>query len=381
MIRINLMRVAIFHDYLNQFGGAERVLLAFLELFPEADLYTILYDERKTFGFFRNKVTGTSFLDFQTVRKRHRFFIPLMPWASEKMVIKNNYDLIISSTAGYAKGFNYSRRHGYIPFHICYCHSPLRYAWEFDYLKDVPFAPWPFKELVVKPVANWLRKWDLRTADRVNIFIANSKFIAQKIKFYYKREASVIYPPVDLGKFYYDPPPHSNRLKSEDYYLMVGRLLYYKRFDLGIEVFNRLKLPLKIVGLGPEAEKLKRNANLNFIDFIPAATDEELKNIYNRARALIFPQIEDFGLVAAEAQACGLPVIAFDGGGAREIVVERKTGLFFKEQTPAALVRAIKEFEKLKFDRSEIAEQARRFSKEKFKSAFAEAVRKNGFEI
>lgn len=370
------MRVAIFHDYLNQFGGAERVLQALLEMFPQADLYTLLYDERKTLGFFKNKVTGTSFLDNRLVRNHHRFFIPLMPLAARAMPVIEGYDLVVSSSAGYAKGFNFTSA-----FQICYCHSPLRYAWEIDYLKDVPFAPWPLKEFVVKPIANWLKNWDRRAADRVNIFVANSEFIAQKINSYYQREASVVYPPVDPEKFYFDPSLKTNELKTKNYYLMVGRLLYYKRFDLGIAAFNHLKLPLKVVGLGPEAEKLKRMANPAFIEFIPTVTDDELRLLYSNAQALIFPQVEDFGLVAAEAQACGLPIIAFDAGGAKEIVVDRKTGLLFKNQTPAAIVDAVQDFERLSFDQRVIAKRAERFSKERFKKDLAEVIRKNGFSV
>lgn len=368
------MRVAIFHDYLNQFGGAERVLQTLLELFPEADLYTLLYDERKTKGLFRNRVKKTSFLDFKWLRNHHRLFIPLMPFAAKLMRIHDGYDLIVSSTAGYAKGFScHSNPHR--SYHISYCHSPLRYAWEESYLKNLPLAPRPLKEFVGRPIAKWLRSWDKRAAQKVNVFIANSEFIAQKIKAYYGRESLVIHPPVDLEKFYYNP-----ELKTENYYLMAGRLLYYKGFDLGILAFNHLGLPLKIVGLGPEVRKLKKLAVSPLIEFVPSVSDEELRKIYGNAKALIFPQIEDFGLVAAEAQACGLPVIAFNGGGAKEIIEDGKTGLFFEQQTATAIAAAVKEFEKLPFDRKYIASRAKRFSKKEFKKKIAEVINKNGFK-
>jgi len=371
------MRIAIFHDYLNQLGGAERVLEALFEIFPDADLYTLFYDKDKTFRIFENKVKKTSFLDCRLVRHHHRFFIPLMPLAAETINIDKNYELIISSSAGYAKGFNYPNN-SYV-YHICYCHSPLRYAWEIEYLKEIPFVPYLIKKFLGQPFAKLLRKWDEKASQKVNLFIANSYFIAQKIKSYYKRQAFVVYPPVDLKKFYYES--NLKNSKERDYFLMVGRLLHYKRFDLGVLAFNRLRLPLKIVGRGPEIKKLKKLATSKQIEFISSATDEDLRKIYNNAKALIFPQIEDFGLVAAEAQACGLPVIAFNGGGAKEIVENRKTGLFFEQQTVEAIIEAVKNFERLNFDREYIASQAKRFSKEEFKRKIVDVINKSGFKV
>jgi glycosyltransferase involved in cell wall biosynthesis len=365
------MRLAILHDYLNQLGGAERVLQALLELFPEAHLYTLFYDEEKTGGIFQKRVTKTSFLDFPFARKNHRFFIPLMPMATKLIKGLHNYDLIISSTAGYAKGMNIKA-----PYHISYCHSPLRYAWETDFLKNLPFAPWPLKEFVVQPIAGWLKNWDKRVSTKVNLFVANSTFIAQKIKNYYGRESEVIYPPIDTKIFY--PEPITTK---KDYYLMVGRLLYYKGFDLGIEAFNRLKKPLKIVGAGPEEKKLKPLAHSPLIEFVPPVSDNHLRILYSNAKALIFPQIEDFGLVAAEAQACGLPVLAFGRGGATEIVENGKTGLFFHEQTPEAIIASVLELEHMRFDRNIIANSALRFSKREFKKKFASLIAKLGFPV
>ncbi|MEK9194642.1 MAG: glycosyltransferase [Patescibacteria group bacterium] len=369
------MRVAILHDYLNQFGGAERVLAALLEIFPEADLYTLLYDENKTLGLFKENIRRTSFLDYPWLRNRHRAFIPLMPLAARTMMIDNNYDLIISSSAGYAKGFGHRHNDGYRPFHICYCHTPLRYAWEIDYLKNLPFAPWPLKEFVVRPIAKWLRDWDKESSKKVNVFVANSSYIAEKVKAYYGREAEVVYPPVDSEIFYPD-----STTEKKDYFLMVGRLLYYKGFDLGIKVFNTLKKNLKIVGLGPEISKLKKIADPRYIEFIPFLKDEELRKSYSNAKALLFPQIEDFGLVAAEAQLCGLPVLAFNRGGVKEIVEGRKTGLLFEEQNEEAIVRALEDFENLSFDRQYISRMAERFSKENFKTQIHAIIEKCGLK-
>ncbi|MEI6479317.1 MAG: glycosyltransferase [bacterium] len=363
------MRVAILHDYLNQFGGAERVLQVMLEIFPNADLYTLLYDKEKTFGIFDRNIKKTSILDVPFVRGHHRMFIPFMPFASNMLTSDKHYDLVISSTAGYAKGFHVKGN-----YHISYCHSPLRYAWEVDYLKNLSFAPWPLKDFLVYPIANALRKWDIHASTHVNLFLANSQFIANKVNSYYLREAQVIYPPVTNDMFYPDKDD-----EHEEYYLMVGRLLYYKGFDMAIHAFNNLKKPLKIVGAGPESEKLKKLARGSNIEFLSGINDAELRKLYSNAKAFIFPQIEDFGLVAAEAQMCGTPVIAYKVGGGGEIVINKQTGLIFNVQSAEAIEDAVREFESMKFDRRVIANKADRFSKNKFKEQFSEVVRSAGF--
>ncbi|MFH1192800.1 MAG: glycosyltransferase [Candidatus Jorgensenbacteria bacterium] len=366
------MRVAVLHDYLNQFGGAERVLEAILELFPDADLYTLLYDEEKTKGLFRGKVTKTSFLDIPFVRNHHRAFIPLMPFAAYMLRARANpYDLVISSAASYGKGINVSGN-----YHVCYCHSPLRYAWEIDYLKDLPFSPGPLSRGSLRPIARWLARWDYAAAQGVNFFVANSAHIARKIGAYYGREATVVFPPVDTKLFRPEP-----RGKVGDYYLMVGRLLYYKRFDLGIQAFNILRKPLLVIGAGPEMEKLKALNRSPQTKFLSDVSDEDLRKCYARAKAFIFPQIEDFGLVAAEAQACGTPVIAYREGGAPEIVEHKKTGVLFGAQTPESLMEAIRTFENLPWNRTAIARRAARFSKETFKRKFCEALRSAGVAL
>ncbi|MBI2278479.1 MAG: glycosyltransferase [Candidatus Brennerbacteria bacterium] len=369
------MRVAILHDYLNQYGGAERVLEVFLGMFPKADLFTLLYDPARTRGVFEGRVTGTSRIDVPFVRHHHRAFIPLMPLAaatvrpSQPTAARagNFYDLVLSSSAGYAKGFAIAGA-----THISYCHSPLRYAWEFDYLKNIPFSPWPLREAVLKPLARALQRWDRRAADRVDVFLANSRFIADKIRAYYDREAEIIYPPVDTE--FWKPLTRgelkTNQRTTKNYYLMAGRLLSYKRFDLGIRAFNKLGRALMVIGAGPEEVKLKKLAVAPLITFVKNISDEELRARYRGAKALIFPQIEDFGLVAAEAQACGTPVIAYRKGGGVEIVEDGTTGIQFHSQTPEAIVDAVRRFENLQFDPYVIAARARRFSK----SAFVENI-------
>jgi len=209
------MKVAVLHDYLNQFGGAERVLLVILKIFPEADIYTLLYDKEKTFGFFEGRKIYTSILDIGTVKKHHRMFIPLLPLISELFRGREKYDLVISSTAGYAKGFSVEGK-----YHISYCHSPLRYAWEIDYLKNLPFSPRVMSRDILYPIARRLKEWDKKASEKVNLFIANSRFIAGKISAYYKRDSEVIYPSVN-------PVFFREKVKPEEFYLMVGRLIYY----------------------------------------------------------------------------------------------------------------------------------------------------------
>lgn len=364
------MRVAILHDYLNQYGGAERVLEVFLELFPAADLYTLMYDGERIGYRFQGNLKKTSVLDFNFARRKHRMFIPLMPLAAKTVRSEGVYDLVISSTAGYAKGFPVEGK-----YHISYCHSPLRYAWELDYLKDLPFSPASFvKGSFRRPAAEVFQRWDKRAANQVNVFVANSSYIREKVRAYYGRDAHVIHPPVETGTFRRLPTDETG-----DYYLMAGRLLYYKRFDIGIRAFNELKLPLKIMGTGPEEKKLRAIANPRYVEFVPPVSDAELRKLYAGAKAFIFPQIEDFGIVAAEAQACGTPVIAYSRGGSCEIVRAGETGIFFKEQTKDALVGAVRECESKRFDRKKIARDGERFSKEAFKEAFMSLVKNSGF--
>src|SRR3989338_8847187 len=368
------MKVALLHDYLNQLGGGERVLETLIEIFPEAPIYTLLHDPEKTLNRFHDRVQKTSFLDIPFIRKYHRWFIPLMPLAVSSLKLNADYDLIISDTAGYAKGIRVARNPSHPTSHtkhISYINTPLRYAWEPEYINSkFKIQNSKLRNLILKPLLSALRKWDYKTAQKPDFVIANSQFIADKIKKYYNREAKVIYPPVETNRFYFNPIPYTPNPKP--YYLAVGRLMHYKRFDLIIEAFANLGLPLKIVGSGPEEKKIKnqsasRRTKIKNIEFLGNVSDDKLRGLYNEAQALIFPQVEDFGLVAAEAQACGLPVIAYAAGGALEIIENKKNGIFFQEQTSDAIVVAVKEFEKHNFNRAEIAEKAKRFSQERFK--------------
>ena len=354
------MKVALVHDYLNQFGGAERVLETLTEIFPEAPIYTIFYDQKKMSGKFGNSEIKTSPLgNLFTMfphRWRHRPFIPFFPKATEAINLGDKYDLIISDSAGWSKGVTYRKG-----IHISYIHSPLRYAWEPElYLGTL------FPELVIKmasPIISYLKNWDKRTAKKPDMLLANSNHTARRIKEFYDRDAQVLYPPVDTEIFYPD-----KSVKKKSYYLAFGRIMHFKKFDLVVKAFNELGLPLKIVGSGPEENKVRKLIKSSKIEMTNGFRDDSsLRKLMTEAKALIFPQVEDFGLVAAETIACGTPVIAYAGGGALEIVKDGVNGVLFNEQTPESLTQAVRKFEKMKFDQKKVSKTANIFSRENFK--------------
>jgi len=364
------MKVALVHDYLNQYGGAERVLGAFSEIFSDAPIYTLIYDPQKVCGVFYNKKIRTSFLQkIPFAKSYHRIFPFLMPIAIEQFDL-SNYDVVLSDSASFAKGVITKPE----TLHICYCHTPPRFAWDdsHKYIEEYGF-PKIIKRLIPF-FMNYIRLWDREAALRVDKFICNSNFVAKRIKKYYNRKAQVIYPPVD-AKFF----SPSDFFDKPSYFLMVGRLLAYKRFDIAIESFNKINKPLKIIGDGPEIKRLKKLAKKN-IEFLGELPPEKLREYYQNCQALIFPQEEDFGIVALEAMACGRPVIAYRGGGALESVKERETGAFFNEQTPESLIKAVKEFKSGKFNPQKIRKHALKFSKDKFKKRIKDFVEKSWSE-
>ena len=348
------------------------MLEAISELFPKAPIYTLFYDPEKTFFKFARRTVITSPLqNIPLVKTNHRFFIPLMPLAVSFLDARP-YDLVISSSASYAKGVRSGSA-----YHLCYCHTPLRYAWEDkEYLVTHPaLQSFPMK-IAGSVLAAYLRRWDRRASKKPNLFIANSRFIADKISRFYGRDAAVMHPPVDTSVFY------PERGRKRNYFLAVGRFLHYKRFDVIIEAFNKLDEPLVIIGSGPEEDRLKRMVWNKSISFVPYVEDErDLRFYYNGARALLFPQVEDFGLTAAEAIACGTPVVAYRAGGAVEIVREGISGLFFDEQTPEAIREAVKRFKRTRFDSRSVAKEGRRFSKERFQKEFSAVLSAQGFLI
>lgn len=361
------MRIALIHDYLNQYGGAERVLEAFCEIYPDAPVYTLIYDPKKMRGVFSDRKIRTSFLQkIPFVKSYHRIFPFLMPIAIEQFDL-SNYDVVLSDTTSFAKGVITRPE----TLHICYCHTPTRYAWDDSHKYIEEFGMPRIVKKLVPFFMNYIRLWDREAALRVDKFICNSQFVAKRIKKYYNRDAEVICPPVDTKMFCL-----AKDNNKESYFLMVGRLQAYKRFDIAVQAFNKLGRPLKIVGDGPERKKLEKMAKKN-IEFLGELYSEDLKRCYQSCRAFILPQEEDFGLIAVEAMACGKPVIAYRGGGALESIKEGETGIFFDEQTPESLMKAVKEFKPKNFNPQKIRKHALKFSKEKFKKKIKEFVEKS----
>lgn len=355
------MKVALIHDFLTRFGGAERVLLALHKMFPDAPIYTLLFDEKKTRHYFPGAEIRPSFLQKfpKFLRNRPKFLAPFCPTAVETFDLRD-FDLVISSSSAFAKGVIVRPK----TTHICYCHSPARFIHDYyhDYLNDLGsfFPKWP-----VKIFAHYLRIWDRTSADRVDYFIANSKATAQRIKKYYKKEAKVIYPPVANV---WSPGLQTLKSPEKKYFLIVSQLTPYKRIDIAIEAFNKMNLPLYIAGDGPDKKRLQKIAAEN-VKFLGWLSEEEKWRYLENCEALVFPGEDDFGIVPVEAMACGKPVLALRAGGALETVIEGETGEFFNELSPESLADGVKRLKEnaRKYDREKITRRASEFSAEKFK--------------
>ncbi len=359
------LKIALVHDWLTGMRGGEKVLEILCELYPRAPLYTLLHNSGSVSHVIENRVIHSSFIDrlpFKT--KGYRNYLPLFPRAIESFDF-SEFDLILSSSHAVAKGA--------LPapgaLHICYCHTPMRYVWE---LYDQYFGPGragPLTRAAMSYVAPRLRKWDVAASRRVTSFIANSHNVADRIRQYYRTRADVIYPPVNVDQF-------SVSEEDDGYCLIVSALVPYKRVDLAIETFRQTRERLLVVGTGPELARLKTLASTN-IEFLGWQSESELARLYARCRALIFPGIEDFGIVPLEAMASGKPVVAFGQGGALETVVEDRrygTGVFFYEQTPEALKAAIRKLDNLKLNPGNIRAHAEKFDRKKFKETYRQYV-------
>lgn len=362
------MKVALVHDYLVDAGGAERIAEVFHQLYPEAPLYTSIFDPKTTFNCFSEMDIHASFLQYIIKSKRHyKWLLPLYPLAFETFDF-SGYDVVLSSSSAWAKGVKTSSE----VCHISYCHSLMRFAWSFNqYVKreNLPRLLGKILPLVVAP----LKKWDMISSRRVDHFIANSELTANKIEKIYGRKAYVIYPPVRCSDF------TVNDSSVKDSFLIVSRLVPYKRIDIAIEAFNRLTLPLLVVGEGRDRKSLEKIAGPK-INFVGRASGKELKDYYSSCRAFILCGEEDFGMTSLEAQASGRPVIAYAAGGALESVIEGKTGTFFYEQTPQALMKAVKKFDRLEFDSKMIRKHAEKFDVEVFKRKIKNFVKEKWIE-
>ncbi len=331
-------------------------------LYPRAPIYTLLYDRGTTGGVFDGRVIKTSFLqNLPFAKKYHTIFPLLMPLAIEQFDF-SGYDFVISVSASFAKGI-ITKPH---TKHICYCLTPPRFLWDNSQKFVEEFGYPKLVKKFLPPLITYLRIWDKEASLRVDEFWSISNFIQSRIKKYYSKDSSVIYPPVNLKKFHVSD-------KIRDYFFMTGRLVSYKRFDVAIKAFNQNGLPLKIVGIGPELDKLKKIANKN-IDFLGLVSDEKLADLYSRAQACVFPQEEDFGIVPLESMASGRPVIAYRAGGALETITENKTGMFFNEQSPESLRAAIEKFHSLNFRPEDCRSQAEKFDIEVFKNKICEKL-------
>lgn len=349
------MKIALVHEHLAQDGGAEKVLRSFQQLYPEAPTYTLLYDRKNAHPDFANKDIRTSYLQRRPFGvKLYRWYLNEMPTAIESFDL-SAYDIVLSSASAFAKGVLTQPQ----TMHISYCHSPTRYLWTdaYDYIKALPYNR--LVKSLIPRVLTRLRQWDRVAADRVDYFIANSKIVQDRIGKYYRRTSDVIYPPVTLEQFSISPT-------IGNYYLIGGRLVPYKRYDIAIEAFNRLGLPLKIFGTGPELDRLRQRAKKN-IEFLGRVSDAEMAKLYRECIAFINPQEEDFGITVIEAMASGRPVIAFAAGGALETVVEGVTGTFFEDQEWESLSDKIIRFKPELYQPEQIRAQAERFSDSVFK--------------
>ena len=356
-------RVALVHDYLNQNGGAEKVLEVIHDQYPDAPVYTSMYAPELMPAEYRNWQIHTSFMQhLPFIHRHHQPYLMFYPTAFEHFKF-DDYDLVLSSSSAFAKGVHVPHD---VP-HICYCHSPMRFVWDFDrYAKRERMNG--IARRVLPLFLKHMRQWDLESARRVDQFIANSTTVARRIKDYWGRESEVIYPPVDIDGM----QPASER-EIGDYYLLVSRLVPYKRFDIAIDAFNTLGLPLKIIGSGRAREDLERRASRN-IEFLGFVSEEEKRHHFARCKAAIFPAEDDFGIAQVEVQAAGRPVIALRAGGALDTVVDGMTGVLFQPQTPEGVIEAVRRFETIAFSSDEIVRRAKRFSRARFEREIARIV-------
>ncbi len=355
------MKVALAHDYLIRFGGAERVFLNLAQIFDKADIFTLLYDEKKMGKYFSGRKIKTSFLqNFPLSLKKHRWYAPLMPSAAESFDLRE-YDLVISSSSAFIKGLILRPK----AIHICYCHNPARFLW--DYAGQYDAGP----ALIKRILFHYLRIWDRSAANRVDYFIANSKITATRINKFYRQPCKLIYPPVSLFK------GEISQNQASHYFLIVSQLTPYKKIDLAIDAFNKLELPLVIIGEGRDRKRLQKMAGEN-IKFLGWQSDEKTAEYFKYSRAFIFPGEDDFGIAPVEAMSYGKPVLAYRKGGATETIIEGVTGEFFDDPVTESLADGVRrmlfKLENKEYSSLVIRKRAENFSKEKFEKSIKEFV-------
>ena len=386
-------KIAIVHDFLTYFGGAEQVLKSLHNLYPEAPIYTLLYDKKKMKQYFPKAKIRTSFLNKlpRFWRKRKKYLLPLMPTAVETFDLRD-FDIVISSSSSFAKGIITKPK----TTHICYCHTPTRFLWDWhlNYLRENKIKR--IKKVLILPILHYMRMWDKAASERVDYYIANSNNTARRIKKFYNRESKVIYPPCDIAKELHSgdypvenklqnsanavPQPFgtmepSNSEKVEDYFLIVSRLSPYKRIDVAVEAFNKLDLPLIIIGEGEDRKRLENMAEKN-IKFLGFQSEKKLAEYYQNCQAFIFPGEDDFGITAVEAMSFGKPVLAFRKGGLKETVIEGETGEFFDDAIPEILADGVRRLKNNyeKYDSVKIKNQANKFSRENFEDSMKKFI-------
>lgn len=362
-----IKRIAVVHEWLITFAGSESVVEQILNLYPDADLYSLvdfLPDADR--GALLGKRAHTSFIQYlPCARSKYRSYLPFMPYAVERFDL-SKYDLILSSSHAVAKGVR--KRSGQL--HICYCHTPMRYAWDLkeQYLREARLDK-GIRGYAARRILDRLQAWDARTAEGVDYFIANSRYIADRIKRAYKRESTVIYPPVDVERF-------GLCTEKDDYYLAASRIVPYKRINLIVEAFAHMPdRQLVVIGDGPGFNEIKSKASSNIV-LLGYQSQDVLIKYLQRAKAFIFAAEEDFGIMPVESQACGTPVIAFGRGGALETVIEGETGIFFFEQTSADIQTAVDKFEQMdrKFSPMLLRNNAERFGRKRFQREYKSFV-------
>ncbi|MEE2710536.1 MAG: glycosyltransferase [Gemmatimonadota bacterium] len=355
------MKLAIVHDYLNQYGGAERIIEIFHEMYPDAPIYTSVYDPSKLPPVFQDMDIRPSFLQrIPFISRTLPYYISLMPLAFEQFDLQE-YDVVLSSTTSFAKGVITSPN----CMHVCYCNTPMRFAWRYhDYMRERNVGT--LRRMMLALVLHPIRSWDAVSANYVDYFIANSYNIARRISKFYRRDSYVIHCPVDCSRYSISP-------EVDDNYLIVSRLREYKRIDRAIKAFNELKLPLVIIGEGSDRDRLEQMAGEN-ITFLGRVDEDTLQKYYAHCRALIFPGEEDFGLTPVEAMASGRPVIAFGSGGALETVKDNVTGCFFYDPTPSSLAAAVRSFDTEQVDPDTIRAHSLQFDVTNFRQKIEDYI-------